>query len=110
MHDAEADFRTSADETFACVRLRPQDCPVAGIALLLLDLNGVLYRYDRDARIAVLAARSGRSAEAIRVAIWDSGFEDAGDAGQFDAAAYLRGFGTCMGYDLTEAESRLSAN
>jgi len=74
------------------------------ISLILFDLNGVLYRYDRDARIAHLASVSGRTPEAIRTAIWDSGFEDSGDAGALDAAAYLRGFGACIGYALPEAE------
>jgi HAD superfamily hydrolase (TIGR01509 family) len=74
------------------------------ISLILLDLNGVLYNYERQARIAYLHAVSGRSPDAIRTAIWDSGFEDTGDTGALDAAAYLRGFGACIGYDLTEAE------
>ncbi len=78
--------------------------PLPEIALILFDLNGVLYRYDRDARIARLGALSGRTPDAIKAAIWDSGFEDRGDAGAFDAAGYLGGFGRCMGYDLTERE------
>jgi putative hydrolase of the HAD superfamily len=74
------------------------------ISLILLDLNGVLYRYDRDARIAHLGAISGRPPESIKAAIWDSGFEDSGDAGALDGGAYLRGFGARIGYDLGEAE------
>jgi glucose-1-phosphatase len=74
------------------------------ISLILFDLNGVLYRYDRDVRIAHLASVSGRTPEAIKAAVWDSGFEDSSDAGARDAAAYLRGFGACMGYDLSEAD------
>jgi putative hydrolase of the HAD superfamily len=76
--------------------------PVTEISLILFDLNGVLYRYDRDARIAHLASVSGRSEAAIKAAIWESGFEDSGDAGVLDAAAYLRGFGARIGYDLGE--------
>jgi glucose-1-phosphatase len=78
--------------------------PVIEIALILFDLNGVLYRYDRDARIGHLASVAKRSSAAVRAAIWDSGFEDAGDAGALDATAYLQGFGACIGYDLAEAE------
>jgi putative hydrolase of the HAD superfamily len=78
--------------------------PVAEISLILLDLNGVLYRYDRDARIAHLASVAKRSPAAVKAAIWDSGFEDSGDAGALDATAYLHGFGACIGYDLAEAE------
>jgi putative hydrolase of the HAD superfamily len=77
---------------------------VTDISLILFDLNGVLYRYDRDARIAHLAATAHLPPDAVMTAIWDSGFEDSGDAGALDAAGYLRGFGACIGYDLGEAE------
>jgi glucose-1-phosphatase len=77
---------------------------VTEISLILFDLNGVLYRYDREARIAYLHSVSNQSAEVIRGAIWDSGFEDSGDAGAVDAAAYLQGFGARIFYHLTEAE------
>jgi len=58
---------------------------MAAILAILFDLNGVLYRYDRDARIACLAKITGRSPDAVKAAIWDSGFEDSGDAGAMDA-------------------------
>lgn len=77
---------------------------MAEISLILFDLNGVLYRYDRDARIAHLASISKRSPAAILKRIWDSGFEDSGDAGVLDSTSYLRGFGACIGYDLAEAD------
>jgi glucose-1-phosphatase len=77
---------------------------VPEIALILFDLNGVLYRYDRDIRIAYLASVVKQTPAAVKAAIWDSGFEDSGDAGLLDADAYLRGFGACLGYDLGEAE------
>jgi putative hydrolase of the HAD superfamily len=77
---------------------------VTEISLILFDLNGVLYRYNRDARIAHLASVSKRSPEAVMTAIWDSGFEDSGDAGTLDASQYLDGFGACIGYNLTEAD------
>jgi HAD superfamily hydrolase (TIGR01509 family) len=74
------------------------------IALVLFDMNGVLCRYEKAKRIAVLSGMSGMAPEAIDAAIWGSGFEDAGDAGAMDAAAYLRGFGAAIGYPLTLAE------
>ncbi len=74
------------------------------VSLILFDLNGVLYRYDRDARIAHLASIAKQSPAAVKAAIWDSGFEDSGDAGALDAEAYLSGFGACIGTALTEAE------
>jgi HAD superfamily hydrolase (TIGR01509 family) len=77
---------------------------VTEISLILFDLNGVLYRYDREARIAHLHLVSNQSADAIRAAIWDSGFEDSGDAGAVDATAYLQGFGDRIFYRLSEAQ------
>ncbi len=74
------------------------------IALILFDLNGVLYRYDRDARIASLSAIANCPPDCIKAAIWESGFEDTGDTGALDATAYLQGFGQRIGYALTEAE------
>jgi HAD superfamily hydrolase (TIGR01509 family) len=77
--------------------------PVTEISLVLFDLNGVLYQYDRAVRIAALAAISGCDEASIKAAIWDSGFEDSGDAGAVDADAYLPGFGAAIGYGLSEA-------
>lgn len=74
------------------------------ISVILFDLNGVLYRYDRDARIAYLAMVAKRTPAIVKAAIWDSGFEDSGDSGTFDAEAYLRGFGARISYGLSEAE------
>lgn len=74
------------------------------IALVLFDMNGVLCRYEKAKRIAVLSRLSGRTPEEIDAAIWGSGFEDLGDAGTLDAAAYLHGFGAAIGYPLTLAE------
>jgi putative hydrolase of the HAD superfamily len=74
------------------------------IALVLFDMAGVLCRYEKSERIAVLSRISGMAPEAIDAAIWASGFEEAGDAGAMDGAAYLRGFGEAIGYPLTLAE------
>jgi HAD superfamily hydrolase (TIGR01509 family) len=82
----------------------PRMDAVTEISLILFDLNGVLYRYDREVRIAFLSLVSGVPAGDIRRTIWDSGFEDSGDAGVLDAPAYLLGFGACIGYHLSEAE------
>jgi putative hydrolase of the HAD superfamily len=83
-------------------------CPgvpaVTDTALILFDLNGVLYRYDRQARINSLAAIAHQAPDAIDAAIWGSGFEDSGDAGAVDADAYLRGFGALIGTDLSETD------
>ena len=74
------------------------------IELVLFDMNGVLCRYDKSRRIAVLARLSGMAPEAIDAAIWGSGLEDAGDAGAMDATEYLRRSSEAIGYPLTLAE------
>lgn len=74
------------------------------ISLILLDLNGVLYRYDRAVRVARLASLAAVPPGVVLAAIWASGFEDAGDSGDWDADAYLHGFGVRMGYRLSEAD------
>jgi putative hydrolase of the HAD superfamily len=66
-------------------------------ALVLFDVNGVLYRYDRAVRVASLSRFAGRPSQEIEAAIWGSGFEDLGDAGGLDADGYLRGFGKRLG-------------
>jgi glucose-1-phosphatase len=74
------------------------------IRLVIFDMDGVLDRYELDERLAHLAAATGKSAEAIRTAIWKSGFEDAADAGQFSAAEYLADFSARIGAPLSRAD------
>jgi putative hydrolase of the HAD superfamily len=71
------------------------------ISLVLFDMHDVLCRYDRDLRIANLAALSGTPAAEIYERIWASGFETEGDSGRLDAAAYLAEFGERLGYPIT---------
>jgi putative hydrolase of the HAD superfamily len=71
------------------------------ISLVLFDMHDVLCRYDRDLRIANLAALSGTPAAEIYEKIWASGFETEGDSGRLDADAYLAGFGERLGYPIT---------
>jgi len=74
------------------------------ISLVLFDMHDVLCRYDRDLRIANLAALSGTPAADIYEKIWASGFETEGDSGRLDAYAYLAGFGERLGYPITLQE------
>ena len=71
------------------------------IALVLFDMNDVLCRYDKAARIAGLAAIAGREPAAIEAAIWGSGYEDTADAGTIGADEYLSGFAERIGHPLT---------
>ncbi len=68
------------------------------ISAVLFDMNDVLCRYERDRRIEWLSRLCGRPPAVVEAAIWSSGYEDLGDAGTMNAAAYLRGFGERLGY------------
>jgi putative hydrolase of the HAD superfamily len=74
------------------------------ISLVLFDMHDVLCRYDRKKRLDDLARLSGKPADDIYAAIWDSGFEGEADAGKLDAEAYLAGFGRRLGYPITLRE------
>ena len=72
--------------------------------LLLLDMDDVVYAYDRAARIAVLAAGTGLDPERIERAIWGSGFQDAADRGAFATVdAYLDGWRERLGVGVSRA-------
>jgi glucose-1-phosphatase len=71
------------------------------ISTVLFDMNDVLCRYDREARIAHLARASGKSPAFVEAAVWASGYEDLGDAGAMDAEGYLAGFAERLGGGLT---------
>jgi glucose-1-phosphatase len=71
------------------------------ISTVLFDMNDVLCRYDREARIAQLARASGESPAFVEAAVWGSGYEDLGDMGAIDAEAYLAGFVERLGGGLT---------
>lgn len=73
----------------------------ASLRYLLLDLDGVLADYDRDVRIDTLAQLTGSSSAAVRAAIYESGIEEAGDAGELDAQAYLDALGHALGTPVT---------
>jgi putative hydrolase of the HAD superfamily len=74
------------------------------IEVVAFDMDDVLCRYRIERRLALLASWSGRSPDAIYGAIWQSGFEDEAERGAFTADAYLREFGTRMGYPLSAAD------
>jgi glucose-1-phosphatase len=79
-----------------------EEMPV--IQMVVFDMDGVLCRYRLERRLALLAAWSGKRPEAIRAAIWGSGFEDAAERGALSADEYLLGFGERMGYPLSAAQ------
>jgi glucose-1-phosphatase len=71
------------------------------ISTVLFDMNDVLCRYDREARIAHLARATGKSPAFVEAAVWGSGYEDLGDSGAVDAEGYLAGFAERLGGGLT---------
>jgi FMN phosphatase YigB (HAD superfamily) len=73
----------------------------AAISLVLFDLDGVLCRYDRAARVGHLAASTHRSAEAVRHAIWGTGLESRADAGLISDEDYLDELGRYLGTPVT---------
>lgn len=71
------------------------------IRLAVFDMDDVLCHYDRDRRLSVLARLARRTPDEILRDLWDTGFEDAADAGAMDSATYLAGFGARLGYALS---------
>jgi putative hydrolase of the HAD superfamily len=63
------------------------------IRIVIFDLDDVLYRYDLDVRLALLAEGLGRTPGEIRRRWLDSGFEHAAEAGRYRTGAdYLTAF------------------
>ena len=75
------------------------------LRLVIFDLDGVLCGYDVGRRVEILARIAGREPEAVREALWGSGFEDGADSGVYPtAASYLEAFRERLGYPLTLAQ------
>lgn len=62
---------------------------------LLLDFDGVLVRYARHLRVQHLATHTGCTAAQVQAALFDSGLEQAHDAG-LDSAVYLQQLGEAL--------------
>lgn len=77
---------------------------VADIALVLFDLDNVLYHYDRRRRVEHLSGITGIPADDIYAAIWDSGLEFQGDSGALAPQDYLQAFGDRIGYPVSLTE------
>ena len=60
------------------------------LELLLLDFDGVLARYERQARCAHLAATAGCTPARVAEVLFGSGLEAAYDSGALDTGDYLR--------------------
>ena len=65
--------------------------------LVIFDVDGVLYRYDREVRTRALAGSLGVSPGAVDDALFGSGIEDRADAGELGADAYLEAVSDRLG-------------
>ncbi len=75
------------------------------IEIAIFDLDDVLCRYDLGARLRALSRISGKTPRDIRAALWDSGFEDAADAGRYPTAEeYLAEFARRLGHAISRSE------
>lgn len=75
------------------------------VEVAIFDLDDVLCRYDLGARLRALSRISGKMPRDIRAALWDSGFEDAADAGRYQTSEeYLAEFARRLGHPISRAE------
>ncbi len=65
--------------------------------LLIVDVDGVLYDYDRDVRVRALAAALNVEPQAVDDALFASGIEDRADAGELSTDEYLDAVGAQLG-------------
>ena len=77
------------------------DMLTPSIALVLFDMEGVLSRYDRAARVDRLSAITGQPPETVRHAIWESGLEAQADAGSLGDDEYLHALGALLGCSVS---------
>jgi len=71
----------------------------------IFDLDNVLFDYDLAARLEHLSRLTGIAPQAIRERLWESGFEDAADAGQWgDGQSYLGEFSRRLGHPLSRGQ------
>ncbi len=72
------------------------------VRLLIVDVDGVLYDYDRDRRIRELAASLDVEPQAVDDALFASGIEDRADAGELTTEEYL----AAVGHELDRSLDR----
>ncbi len=75
----------------------------AAVDLLILDINDVVYRYDTDRRVALLAATTATTPAEVYSAVFDSGVEASSDAGRLDPDEYLAAIGEHLGVAVDHA-------
>ncbi len=74
-------------------------------SLVIFDMDDVLCHYQLGKRLRYLADIANTTARDVRTALWDSGFEEASDAGEYpDPAIYLAEFQKRLGFALTKEQ------
>lgn len=68
--------------------------------LLIVDVDGILYDYDRAVRVRALAAALNVEPQAVDDALFASGIEDRADAGELSTDEYLDAVGAQLGCRL----------
>jgi len=66
-------------------------------AILVMDLGGVTCRWLPDRRLAALARLSGLPPGTVELTVFDSGFDDATERGQFDLAEVVEQLRSLLG-------------
>ncbi|WGD30295.1 HAD family phosphatase [Ancylobacter sp. WKF20] len=74
------------------------------IRLVIFDMDDVLLHYDVEARQSAIAAMAGLTVDEVARLIWDSGIEDASDAGRLSADAYLAACSQALGIPFGRAD------
>jgi HAD superfamily hydrolase (TIGR01509 family) len=78
--------------------------PPSPIRLVIFDMDDVLLHYDVAARQSAIAAMAGLTVDEVARLIWDSGIEDASDAGRLSADAYLAACSQALGIPFGRAD------
>lgn len=73
--------------------------------LVIFDMDDVLCHYDLGRRLRQLAALAKTTARDVRAALWDSGFEELADTGEYqDPDIYIAEFGRRLGYPISRQQ------
>ena len=71
------------------------------VTTVIFDMDDVLCRYDFDARLARMAEMTGVDADTINRVIFEEGFDERADAGDYTAESYHQEFCRRIGASLS---------
>ena len=73
---------------------------------VFFDIGGVLFRFEPARRLKLMSEASGINIEKLQVELWDSGFSDACDRGEFDSEQMYDSARDLLDWDPGIAEFR----